>query len=85
MISKAAFDRFSRKLDRAVWRIGERVPWWLWVLTPVGMLETWPDALAAQVLALVTALLGAVITFAHREMEREVIQLATLWAADDHL
>lgn len=85
MINKAAFDRFSRRLDRAVWRIGERVPWWMWVLAWAEILATWPDALAAQVLALLTAWVGAVITHAHSEMERKVIHLATLWAAGDHL
>lgn len=85
MINKAAFDRFSRRLDRAVWRIGERVPWWMWVLAWAGILATWPDALAAQILSLLTALMGAVIILAHGEMEREVIHLATLWAGGDHL
>jgi hypothetical protein len=71
------------KLDRVVWLIGERVPWWVLITAPLLVLAAFPDNLATRIIALVVGWAAMVIVLAHRAIEHRLATAADLWVAAD--
>jgi hypothetical protein len=66
------FVRFNRRLDHAVWRIGERVPAWWMLLPPLLVMSIDPAHPAVQTAALFVGVASGVITWAHATMEHRI-------------
>ncbi|CRK56769.1 hypothetical protein [Alloactinosynnema sp. L-07] len=69
--------RVAKRLDRAAWMLGERVPSWLWAIVPAAWMLAFPSMLTAAVLV---AWFGFVVTVSHALTERELVAMADRWA-----
>lgn len=74
------FRRLSR-LDVAVWRIGERVPWWWRALAPVAVLLLGPHTVSTGVVALVLGWAAIIVTGTHSAVNRRLLDIVDRWTA----